>query len=80
MVLDCLSNGKNFAEINQMYIVLIPKVKKAQTVKDYPPINLCNVIYKLIAKILANRIKLVLSDIVDKAQCALWEIGSSLIM
>jgi len=34
------------------------------------PISLCNVVYKVIAKLLTNRLKIILPDIVSEQQCA----------
>ena len=43
------------------FIALIPKVKTPSSAKDYRPTNLCNVCYKIVSKILVNRINIVLS-------------------
>ena len=48
----------------KMYIALIPKLSNHQKVKDYQPIILCNTIYKLIVKILANRLQSILPRLV----------------
>ena len=56
-VLDSLNSGVLPCGINDTYICLIPKVKSPQKITEYRLISLCNVIYKLISKVLANRLK-----------------------
>ena len=56
-VLDYLNGGLMVPEINYTHIVLIPKIKSPQKISDFRPISLCNVIYKIISKVLANRLK-----------------------
>ena len=59
-VLDFLHTGNIVPDINYTHIVLIPKVKKLKKIANFRPISLCNVIYKIISKVLANRLKLIL--------------------
>ena len=54
---DFLNNGNMLPEINHTNIVLIPIVKDPEKMSDFRPISLCNVIYKIISKVLANRLK-----------------------
>lgn len=51
--------------VNQTFINLIPKVKDTQKLGEFRPIGLCNIICKLVAKVLANRLKLVLPEIIS---------------
>nr|GFC59691.1 RNA-directed DNA polymerase, eukaryota, reverse transcriptase zinc-binding domain protein [Tanacetum cinerariifolium] len=69
-----LSNGFLHGDIpkggNSSFITLIPKVPNANMVKDFRPISLMGSLYKVIAKVLANRLVTVLDDIVDEIQSA----------
>ncbi|GJZ86136.1 RNA-directed DNA polymerase, eukaryota, reverse transcriptase zinc-binding domain protein [Tanacetum coccineum] len=55
---------------NSSFIALIPKIPDANLVKDFRPISLIGSMYKIIAKILANRLVGVLGDIVNEVQSA----------
>lgn len=71
MVSTCLytlNEGGNLTLLNHTYIALIPKVHKPRKVTDYRPISLCNVIYRIIAKTMANRLKQILNDIISPTQ------------
>jgi hypothetical protein len=52
---------------NDIVIVLIPQTKMPEKLKDLRPISLCNVVCKLISKVLSNRLKRVLPDIISPA-------------
>lgn len=47
---------------NASFIALIPKKKGAMELRDYKPINLIGSIYKIAAKILAERLKMWLGN------------------
>ncbi|GJT12476.1 RNA-directed DNA polymerase, eukaryota, reverse transcriptase zinc-binding domain protein [Tanacetum coccineum] len=51
---------------NSSFIALIPKIPDANMVKDFRPISLIGSLYKIIAKILVNRLVAVLGDIVNE--------------
>ena len=52
------------------FIALIPKVADAKFVKDFRPINLIGCQYKIVAKILANRLSMMIGDLASKNQFA----------
>ncbi|GJZ14187.1 RNA-directed DNA polymerase, eukaryota, reverse transcriptase zinc-binding domain protein [Tanacetum coccineum] len=53
---------------NSSFVILIPKTPNANMVKDYRPISLIGSMYKIISKILTNRLVVVLGDLVNEIQ------------
>lgn len=68
MVQNAFSMATVLNNINDTLIVLIPKVDHPQTIKEFRPISLCNVVYKIISKVMVNRLKPLLSNIVSPNQ------------
>nr|GEX44939.1 RNA-directed DNA polymerase, eukaryota, reverse transcriptase zinc-binding domain protein [Tanacetum cinerariifolium] len=63
-------NGSFPRGCNSSFIALIPKVSDAKFVTDFQPISLIGCVYKVITKILANRLSTVISDLVSNTQFA----------
>jgi len=61
----CISKG-----CNASFVALIPKVRDSSKLEQYRPISLVGAMYKIIAKVLADRIKKVLSSVIDESQSA----------
>ena len=68
--MDFLNHGAAPPKFHETHIVLIYKTKNPERVTDYRPISLCNVAYKLASKVVVNRLKMVLQDIVCENQSA----------
>ena len=68
--LHILNEGGYLAPINHTYIALIPKVQKPRKANEFRPVSLCNVIYRIIAKTMANRLKHILNDNISPTQGA----------
>ena len=69
-VLTALNTSHVPAILNSTFIALIPIIKEPKKVSDFKAISLCNVVYKLIAKVLVNHLKLILPYIVSDSQSA----------
>ncbi|GAU47702.1 hypothetical protein TSUD_190310 [Trifolium subterraneum] len=59
--------------LNDTNICLIPKCDNPTSMKDLRPISLCNVLYKMISKVLANRLKCCLDKCVSQEQSTFVE-------
>lgn len=66
--MDFFSCGRFLRKINVAYLTLVPKKEVPMSVNNFRPIACFNVVYKCICKILANRIKDCLGDVVDQTQ------------
>ncbi|GKD89732.1 putative RNA-directed DNA polymerase, eukaryota, reverse transcriptase zinc-binding domain protein, partial [Tanacetum coccineum] len=63
-------NGILLKELNHTIIALIPKVNTPLRINDYRPISCCNTLYKCISKIISNRMKESLSELISLNQSA----------
>ncbi|XP_026438254.1 uncharacterized protein LOC113336795 [Papaver somniferum] len=74
---DFMKVVKEFNEIggvnwrlNFTFLSLIPKKKDAVQLKDFRPISLVSTIYKIFSKVLANRLKVVIPNLISQSQGA----------
>jgi hypothetical protein len=63
-------NGKLSKGLNSTFIALIPKIDSPQRLNDFRPISLVGSLYKILAKVLANRLRLVIGSVISEAQTA----------
>jgi len=63
-------HGKLTKGLNSTFIALIPKVESPQRVADFRPISLVSSVYKVLSKVLANRLRKVVSNVVSTNQSA----------
>ncbi|PNX83667.1 ribonuclease H, partial [Trifolium pratense] len=68
-----LERGYFPSSLNETNICLIPKCDNPISMKDLRPISQCNVLYKIVSKALANRLKLYLDKCVSQEQSAFVE-------
>nr|GEW36416.1 RNA-directed DNA polymerase, eukaryota, reverse transcriptase zinc-binding domain protein [Tanacetum cinerariifolium] len=69
-VVSFLSWGKFPQGVNSAFITLIPKVSNPLFIKDYRPISLIGLHYKIVAKILSNRLSKVIDSIISPERSA----------
>jgi len=63
-------SGSMHGAINTTFIALIPKTNNPSSYNDFCPVFLCNCLYKIISKIIANRIHPILSTHISPKQFA----------
>lgn len=67
---EFFSSGSMLKQWNETTMVLIPKITNASSAADFRPISCLNTIYKVISKILASRLLLILAQIISPVQSA----------
>lgn len=68
LILEIFSTPKKVSEINDTLITLVPKVEPVACVRNFRPISLCNVAYKVVTKILAQRLRPLMASLVHPCQ------------
>ncbi|GLU16530.1 hypothetical protein SLE2022_329610 [Rubroshorea leprosula] len=63
-------NGRLVKGLNSSFLTLIPKKMNPMELKDFRPISLVGCVYKLLAKVLANRLRVVMPEIISDSQSA----------
>ncbi|KAK2658719.1 hypothetical protein Ddye_005252 [Dipteronia dyeriana] len=83
VIQEFFHSGLLLKELNATILALVPKVPNPSKMTDFRPITCCNTLYKIIAKIIANRIKPCLPDIISPSQSAFVagrRIGDSILL
>jgi hypothetical protein len=67
---EVYDQGQFESSLNATFLALIPKKNDARNIKDFRPISLIGSVYKLLSKVLADRLKEVLDDLISESQNA----------
>lgn len=60
-----VDKGEISEEATEASIVLISKESKPCSIRGFNPLSLCNVAYKLVSKVIANRLKPLMEDLIS---------------
>lgn len=72
-VLEVVEEARIWPGINSTLLTLIPKTTHSDQAKGFNPIALCNVIYKIVASVMAQRLKYILPNIISPEQIGFVE-------
>ena len=70
MVWQFFTSGSLPKKLNMAWVTLIPKFEGANEIKDFNPISMVGCVYKIITKILARRLSVVMGSLVGEVQTA----------
>lgn len=79
-VLKVLNSGNFLVWFNHIFITLVPKKEQVMKVVNFCPISIYNVLYKIVAKVIANRLKLILPTMISRTKVILSPIDKSQII
>ena len=82
-ILDWLNSSILPTPLNHTFITLIPKTNSPKHAHQFRPISLCNLIYKIYSKVLANRLKKLLPSIITEHQSAFtkdWLVSNNILV
>lgn len=68
LIQDIFRHPEQVSKINETLITLVPKVDPVVSIRNFRPISLCNVSYKIITKILAQRLRQMMGSLVNLCQ------------
>ncbi|KAK4384115.1 hypothetical protein Sango_3090400 [Sesamum angolense] len=69
-IMDFFKTGRLLKQLNATLLTLIPKVRTPHSVAEFRPISCCNVVYKVISKIIVSRIREILDLLISPSQNA----------
>ena len=75
MVLQIVKGVDSAESINESVRVIIPKVENPTLLSQFRPTSLYNVVYKTASKVMANRLKAILPDIISQEQSTFVLVG-----
>lgn len=70
LIYDSFETASIPCHLNETFLVLVPKNELPISMKQIRPISLCNTLYKIISKILVNRIRPILKDLINPTQAS----------
>ncbi|KAF3784194.1 Transposon TX1 uncharacterized protein [Nymphaea thermarum] len=73
-VQDFFTSGRIVRSVNETMICLIPKKENSKKVEDFKPISLCNSIYKIIMKVIVNRMRDILGRVINVNQATFLKV------
>ena len=72
--------GRCLHKMNFTHIVLVPEMNDPQHITEFCLIGLSNVVFRIVSKVLANRLKTILLNVISDSQSALYQVDLLLII